>query len=101
MHESIKDVTNKLKEETLLEQAAEEATEFAQACLKYARKLRAENPTPKTKQECLDDLVEETADITLSISSLVEKGIMSYEAIDSISVKKEERWLERLSNTKK
>lgn len=32
----------------MFEQLAEEATELAQATLKMARKLRGENPTPKT-----------------------------------------------------
>ena len=33
------------------EMLAEECSELAQACLKYARILRGENPTPKTQAE--------------------------------------------------
>ena len=48
-----------------LEQLAEEATELAQAALKYARKLRGENPTPKTLEEIKANLIEEFTDVTL------------------------------------
>ena len=34
----------------MLEQLAEECSELAQASLKYARLLRGENPTPKTRR---------------------------------------------------
>lgn len=45
MNEHIVDYIGKA---ALLEQTAEEASELSQACLKMARKIRGENPTPKT-----------------------------------------------------
>jgi NTP pyrophosphatase (non-canonical NTP hydrolase) len=47
----------------MLEQLAEESTELAQACLKKARKLRGENPTPKSMAECDRNLIEEFSDV--------------------------------------
>lgn len=41
----------------VLEQLAEESADLAQAALKFARKLRDENPTPKSEEECLQDLL--------------------------------------------
>ena len=49
----------------ILEQLAEEASELSQAALKKARKLREENPTPKSLGEIDDNLVEEIADVNL------------------------------------
>lgn len=42
------DVLEMIGTAALLEQLAEESAELAQAALKMARKLRNENPTPKT-----------------------------------------------------
>ena len=52
------------------EQLAEEATELAQAALKYARILRNENPTPMTEKEAYGNIVEEYADVFLCAASL-------------------------------
>ncbi len=53
----------KIGEPAMLEQLAEEASELAQAALKLARKLRRENPTPKTFEECKANLREEYTDV--------------------------------------
>lgn len=52
------------------EMLAEECSELAQACLKYARILRGENPTPKTQTEVLDNIIEEYTDVRLVASDL-------------------------------
>lgn len=44
----------------LLEQLAEESAELAQAALKMARKLRNENPTPKSRADCVANLQEKS-----------------------------------------
>lgn len=46
----------------MYEQAAEEATEYAKACLKMARIIRGENPTPVTVEEAQANIVEEWSD---------------------------------------
>lgn len=52
------------------EMLAEECSELAQACLKYARILRGENPTPKTQTEVLNNIIEEYTDVRLVASDL-------------------------------
>lgn len=47
------DVLDMIGTAALLEQLAEESAELAQAALKMARKLRNENPTPKTHADCV------------------------------------------------
>ena len=49
-------IIEKIGEPAVLEQLAEECSELAQAALKYARKQRGENPTPKSFDECYDAL---------------------------------------------
>ena len=58
----------------MLEQTAEELTEFAQACLKYARYLRGENPTYKDESELRDNLHEEAADVIICMDELPFDG---------------------------
>lgn len=62
----------------MLEQTAEEAAEFAKACLKMARYLRNENPVSAkyTEQKMHEDLVEETADIKICIDELEHLGLL-------------------------
>lgn len=47
----------------MLEQMAEEAAELAQAALKLARVLRAENPTPVTLEDAERELTAEFTDV--------------------------------------
>lgn len=47
----------------LFEQLAEEAAELAQAANKMARAMRKSNPTPKTEDEAMKDVIEEYTDI--------------------------------------
>lgn len=57
-----------------LEQAAEEFAEAAQACLKEARRLRGENPTPKSMAECYLAIAEELADVSVCVHELENAG---------------------------
>ena len=47
----------------LFEQTAEECVELAHICMKLARKLRQENPTPINIPDIMSKLGEETADV--------------------------------------
>ncbi len=49
-------------EPAMYEQLAEEGAEFVHACLKKARKLRCENPTPKSMADINKNLIEEFTD---------------------------------------
>ena len=80
----------------VLEQLAEECSELAQASLKYARLLRGDNPTPKTRQECLEALTEEMADVELCNSLLMGSDYVDFDAVMELIEVKDKRWHERL-----
>lgn len=73
------------------ENIAEEAVELAHAALKYARIIREENPTPKTKQEAFSNILEEYSDLIL-ISSDVGLYIDN-----DIIEEKRQRFIKRMS----
>lgn len=54
---------NKIGEAACLETLAEECSELAQAALKKARKIRGENPTPKSMEKINENLIEEVSDV--------------------------------------
>lgn len=81
----------------LLEQMAEECCELAQACLKMSRKLRDENPTPKSVEDIRDNLVEEIADVELCRIYLAESDVIEFQEVYPIMYKKEQRWQKRLN----
>lgn len=60
----------KIGKAAMLEQTAEECAELAKACLKYARALRQENPTPKPMHEIICNMEEETADVCICLNEL-------------------------------
>lgn len=83
-----------------LEQCAEECSELAQACLKLARKLRGENPTPKDESALYAALEEEIADVELCIGEVKGyldsvNGLCDWRIAET-KQHKAIRWLERL-----
>lgn len=80
----------------LLEQAAEEAAEFAQACLKLARKIRGENPTPAALYDLNLQMHEEAADVITCINVMREADVLDQRAVDRIAKEKLERWRARV-----
>lgn len=87
------EVIRTLGEPALLEQLAEECSELAQAALKLARLERGENPTPKTEEECVENLLEELGDVNLCMSVVeANRGIH----IRCLSVDKKARWAKRI-----
>lgn len=87
------EVIRTLGEPALLEQLAEECAELAQAALKMARLERGENPTPKTEEECVENLLEELGDVNLCMSVVeANRGIH----IRCLSVNKKARWAQRI-----
>lgn len=83
-----------LTRDTLLCQLAEEAAELAQAALKERRTLTSENPTPKTYQNAHTDLLEEVADVYVSLGELL--SLIDWEVVAHTRAEKEQRWIERL-----
>nr|DAL08158.1 MAG TPA: triphosphate pyrophosphohydrolase [Caudoviricetes sp.] len=87
------EVIRSLGEPALLEQLAEECSELAHAALKMARLERGENPTPKTEEECVENLIEELGDVNLCMSVVeANRGIH----IRCLSVDKKARWAQRI-----
>ena len=83
-----------------LEQMAEEASELSKASLKFARKLRGENPTPKEGNELVSNLCEEVADVDTCFSELARyDGEFIKHALD-IEYAKTCRWIKRLEDVK-
>lgn len=85
-------VVEKIGEAAALEQLAEESAELAQAALKYARKLRGENPTPKETNELVHNVVEEYTDVVVCAMCL--KLNPNFEIMFS----RLKRWQERIQN---
>ena len=82
----------------MLEQTAEECCELAQACLKMARKLRDENPTPKSIEDIRDNLVEEMADVNVCLTNIMyATDITSPVEMDRLERAKSIRWFKRLN----
>lgn len=104
------DIVNKIGLPATLEQSAEECIELAHVYLKLARKIRGENPTPRTKESLLADMKEEMADVSLC-SNLVKKHLWPETGggtrlvVDRIILdivkSKHERWIKRIIKAEK
>lgn len=98
--ENFKTILDRLTLEELLCQLAEECGELAQAALKLRRALDGKNPTPRTEQECIENLAEEHADVELVFalirSVLTGSEMSEFNAFD-IQVRKAARWASRLA----
>ncbi|WP_322353960.1 hypothetical protein [Paratractidigestivibacter sp.] len=84
----------------LLCQLAEECGELAQAALKLRRAIEKRNPTPKTYDECIENLYEEYADVDMVfnlIRILIDNDGTSFKKVAEIQVSKSTRWAKRLS----
>lgn len=101
-----KKVSDILPKTEILAQLAEEASELAQAALKLRRALDGTNPTPKSVEECLENIQEEMADVFVCLTmfgkSAERDGILIYnrymEKVIKIEDEKEARWLHRLQD---
>ena len=81
----------------LLEQLAEECCELAQASLKMARKLRDENPTPKSIEDIRANLVEEIADVDICCAAIfTDTNLVGAKELLEMEKMKKERWQKRL-----
>ena len=79
-----------LKEEDLLLQLAEEAAELSQAAAKLARDMIGRNPTCRTREELVADLVEELTDV------MVVSHELPYRPDKKLGEAKRIRWGNRL-----
>lgn len=83
----------------MLEQVAEECAELAQASLKLSRKIRGENPTPKSIGDIINNFEEEIADVLICIEELKD-NVYDSEDVDEWIKKKKKRMQERLGEVK-
>lgn len=100
----IEEIAYKSSEASLYEMLAEEAAELSAAASKYARFLREEQPVKEgyTKEILLEHVIEEYADVDVSMTVAAAKTEDEFEAsfvwgkINHMVMKKIERWHDRL-----
>lgn len=94
--DAIEYVRENLSQEELLCQLAEECAELSKAALKLRRIYAGVNPTPVTRAEAFQNLLEEIADVTLCVEVL---GMNTPEVLYNcgrIWEEKSARWMNRL-----
>lgn len=86
-------IHDKLSNTDLLIQLSEECNELSAAITKLVRRIRDNNPTPKTLPEIEDSIIEEMTDVILCLDML--NGYYTDYKIYTMKLK---RWAERLEN---
>lgn len=86
-------IRDKLSNTDLLIQLSEECNELSASITKLVRKIRDNNPTPKTLPEIEDSIIEEMTDVILCLDML--NGYYTDYKIYTMKLK---RWAERLEN---
>lgn len=96
MHDPIEYIRENLSQEELLTQLAEECAELSKAALKLRRVYNGDNPTPVRKPDAFDNVIEEIADVYLSIAVLGLDREPHIYKICKIMESKTRRWEQRL-----
>ena len=95
-----KKISDYLPKTEILGQLTEELAEASAAASKLRRKIDGKNPTPKTLNECWEDLKKEIGDVMNAIDALTEQDPQNYHEFMSecgeYAEPKMERWLSRL-----
>lgn len=92
----MKKINDYLTTPDLLCQLAEEASELAQAALKLKRAMEGTNPTPMSVEECVANMDEEIADVSLLVDLLGYNKREHLLSQGRVAYRKAERWLKRL-----
>ena len=88
-------IPEELAQTELLCMLAEESNELSQAALKLRRAIDGSNPTPKSVDQCKQELIEEMADVCYSVVDLtLSEG---FKAANQTKRQKYLRWMERLN----
>ena len=95
-NDPISDIREIVPMEELLAQLAEEAAELAQAALKVRRTIVKDNPTPVTRRQAEDALLEEIADVKLCLHVCGYERVRDKITVNRILGEKAVRWLGRL-----
>ena len=96
-NDSIKFIRSIVPEAEGLAILAEEATELAHAALKMRRTLIPNNPTPVDYTSARAALLEELADVVLSMEA-VGCSEDDLQTLERVYKYKERRWVERLAS---
>lgn len=94
--EKLQYIVDCLPTEELLAQLAEETSELAQAALKLRRVEDGTNPARISKEDAIKNLLEEIADVNLSIHLLGFDNAKSEEICQEIMAEKTDRWADSL-----
>ena len=92
-----KNLVDVIGEPAMLEQTAEECTELAQACLKYARYLRGENKVYKPIHTIRANFHEELADVSICVDEMISHHFVDVEKVRACEKFKRERMQKRLA----
>ena len=87
-------VKDYLTQAELLCQLAEESAELAQAALKERRTFDDDNPTPVSYTDAHANLLEEVANVYISLGELL--SLADWETVAHTRAEKENRWMQRL-----
>ena len=88
---------NELPIEELLTTLAEESAELAQASLKLRRCLTQINPTPKTYETCIHNVIEEIGDVQVCLQALGFTDAKYNALVNEEMAKKLTKWTKRLT----
>lgn len=89
-------IRDRVPQEELLAQLAEEAAELCHAALKLRRVYDGTNPTPVKRSEAFDNLLEEAADVLLLLIVLRLDPGRHLARYHEIMGAKLARWVDRL-----
>lgn len=87
-------IRDNLAETDMYLQLAEEASELSQAASKYIRVLRGNNPTPVTRHEAVENVLEEFADVLVCFEALF--STYQNDHVATVKASKASRWADRL-----
>lgn len=94
-------ILDRISQSDLLCQLAEEAAELAHAALKLKRATDGNNPTPVSVEKAVSNLIEEIADVGLTVDICKELWHIQDKDIEKIKTWKKIRWAERLNKVNK
>lgn len=105
MNDKLKYIADTLGVEEILIQLGEEASEVTHASLKLRRCINGKNPTPKSLDECMEDLLSEIVDVQVCLDALMElypfEGFLNFKSNPSeLKFRKILRWVKRLKENK-
>ena len=96
MNNSIALIRERLPKEELLCQLAEECAELGKAALKLRRAYDGKNPTPVSKSDAYNNLIEEIADVAICLEVLDLNSPHVLFEVQKVFNRKMTRWAVRL-----